>query len=32
MDKNLKIWENNPEEDNLEDGIVFKAIGEYSYG
>jgi hypothetical protein len=22
MDKNLKHWENNPEEDNLEDGVL----------
>jgi hypothetical protein len=23
MDKNLKHWDNNPEEDNLEDGVLF---------
>jgi hypothetical protein len=23
MDKNLKRWDNNPEEDNLEDGVLF---------
>jgi hypothetical protein len=22
MDKNLKRWDNNPEEDNLEDGVL----------
>jgi hypothetical protein len=22
MDKNLKCWDNNPEEDNLEDGVL----------
>jgi hypothetical protein len=32
MDKNLKSWDNNPEEDNFEDGIVFREIGECSYG
>jgi hypothetical protein len=31
MDKSYKTWDNNLEEDNLEDGAGFGAIGECSF-